>query len=45
MKETNYFDGENMENDFLIMEAKNKMKELNLETGNFKLEVIKDNYM
>ena len=45
MKETNYFDGENMENDFLVMEAKNKMKELNLETGNFKLEVIKDNYM
>lgn len=45
MKETNYFDGENIENDFLIMEAKNKMKELNLETGNFKLEVIKDNYM
>ena len=45
MKETKYFDEENVEKDFLIIEAKNKMKELNLETGNFKLEVIKDNYM
>ena len=44
MKEINYFDGENMENDFLLMEAKNKMKELNLETENFKIEVMKDSY-
>ena len=44
MKETNYFVEENIEKDFLIMEAKNKMKELNLETENFKIEVIKDSY-
>lgn len=44
MKETNYFDEENIEKDFLIMEAKNRMKELNLESENFKIEVIKDNY-
>ena len=44
MKEINYFDEENIGNDFLVMETKNKMKELNLETENFKIEVIKDNY-
>ena len=37
-KETKYFDEENIEKDFLIIEAKNKMKELNLETENFKIE-------
>ena len=44
MKESNYFVEENIEKDFLIMEAKNKMKELNFETENFKIEVMKDNY-
>ena len=44
MKEINYFDEENIGNDFLVMEAKNKMKELNLDTENFEIEVIKDNY-
>lgn len=44
MKETNYFDEENIGYDFLVMEAKNKMKELNLETENFKIGVMKDNY-
>lgn len=44
MKEINYFDEENIGNDFLVMEAKNKMKELNLETENFKIEVMEDNY-
>lgn len=45
MKETNYFDEGNIGNDFLVMEAENKMKELNLETENFKIEVIRDNYI
>ena len=45
MKEAKCFDEENIEKDFLIMETKNKMKELNLETENFKIEIIKDNYM
>ena len=45
MKETKYFDEENIEKDFLIIEAKNKMKELNLETENFKIEVVKDSYV
>ena len=40
----NYFDEENVGNDFLVMEAKNKMKKLNLETENFKIEIVKDNY-
>ena len=44
MKETKCFDEENIEKDFLIMETKNKMKELNLETENFKIEVMKDSY-
>lgn len=44
MKETKCFDEENIEKDFLIMETKNKMKELNLEIENFKIEVMKDSY-
>ena len=40
MKETKCFDEENIEKDFLIMETKNKMKGLNLETENFKIEVM-----
>jgi len=44
MKKTKCFDEENIEKDFLIMETKNKMKELNLESENFKIEVMKDSY-
>ena len=44
MKKTKCFDEENIEKDFLIMETKNRMKELNLESENFKIEVMKDSY-